>query len=91
MLRLAAADGGGADNERAIRDRFGNCFEFRGLREQRLSANGGTRLAKSPFVGTHREKMEETEVAHGAGRRANVERIARGDKNNPQAIGFGVG
>jgi hypothetical protein len=34
--------------------------------------------------------MEKAEVTHGAGRRANVERIARGDKDNPHAIGFGI-
>jgi hypothetical protein len=34
--------------------------------------------------------MEKTEVAHSASCRANVERIARGDKDNPHAIGFGI-
>jgi hypothetical protein len=90
VLRLAAADGGGANNEGAIRDGFGNCFEFRGLRKQRRSSDSGTCLAKSQFVGIHHAKMEKAEVTHGAGRRANVERIARGDKDNPHAIGFGI-
>jgi len=34
--------------------------------------------------------MEKAKVAQGAGGGTNVERIARRDKNNPQAIGFGI-
>jgi hypothetical protein len=34
--------------------------------------------------------MEETKVTHGAGGGANVKGVARGDEDNPQAIGFGI-
>jgi len=91
MLHLSRAYRCGSHNEGAIFDGLGNGLEFRGLREQRLSANGGTRLAKSQFVGIHHTKMEKAEVAHRTSGGANVERIARGDKNDSQAIGFGVG
>ncbi len=61
-----------------------------GTGKQRRGADSGTRLAKSQFVGIDDTKVEEAEVAHGAGRGTDVERIARSDKNNPQAVGFGV-
>jgi hypothetical protein len=72
MLRLATADGGGSDNERAIRDGFGDCFEFFGAGEQRLRPYGGTCFAERQFVGIHDAKMGKTEVAHGAGSSADV-------------------
>jgi hypothetical protein len=89
VLRLAAADGGGADNESAIRDGFGDGFELRGLCKQRLSADGGTRFAEGQFVGIHDAQMEEAEVAHRASGGANVERIARVDENDVQMVELG--
>jgi hypothetical protein len=35
--------------------------------------------------------MEETKVAHGASGSANVERIARLDKDDAQVVGLGEG
>lgn len=35
--------------------------------------------------------MEETEVAHGAGGRADVERVARIDEDDAQAVELGSG
>src|SRR5712692_6530152 len=90
VLRLAAANGGGSDHKRAIFYGFGEGFELLGAGQQRRGTDGGTRLAKSQFVGIHDAKMEETEVAHGASGGTDIERIARSDKNNPQAIGFGI-
>ncbi len=91
MLRLAAADGGGADNESAIRYGFGDGFELRGLRKHRRGANGGTRFAEGQFVGIHDAKMEEAKVAHGASGGADVERIARLDKDDVQVLELGEG
>ncbi len=91
VLRLAAADGGSANNEGAIRDGFGDRFEFFGAGEQWLSTNGGTRFAKGRFVGIHDAQMEEAEVAHGASGGANVERIARLDKDDAQVVELGKG
>ncbi len=90
VLRLAAADGGSANNEGAIRDGFGDRFEFFGAGEQWLSTNGGTRFAKGRFVGIHDAQMEEAEVTHGASGSTDVERIARLDEDNAQEVGFGV-
>jgi hypothetical protein len=91
VLQLPGAHGSGSDNERAIGYGIRDSFELFGLGKQRRSPNSGTRLAKSQFIGIHYAKMEEAEVAHGAGGGTDVERIARGDKHDPQAVGFGVG
>lgn len=91
VLQLAQSSGGGSHNETAIFDRFSNGLKLFGFGEQRRGADGGTRLAKCELVGVHHAKMEETEVAHGAGGSADVEGIARGDKHDPQEVGFGVG
>lgn len=91
VLQLARAYGGGSHNETAIFDRLRDGLELRSAGKQRSGAHGGTRLAKSQFVGVYHTKMEETEVAHGAGGRANVKGISRGHKNDPQMVGFAVG
>lgn len=91
VLQLAQSNGGGSHNETAIFDRFSNGLKLFGFGEQRRGADGGARLAKCELVGVHHAKMEKTEVAHGAGGSADVEGIARGDKHDPQEVGFGVG
>lgn len=91
VLGLAATDGSRSDNEGAVRDGFGDGLEFFGAGEQRRGADGGSRLAKCQLIGVHHTKMEEAKVAHGAGRRADVEGVARGDKDDTQTVGFGVG
>ena len=90
MLQLTKADGGCPHNEGAILYGFGDGSKFFGLGEQRRGADGRTRLAESEFVRVHYAKMEKAKVAHGAGGGADVERIARGDKYDPQAVRFGV-
>jgi hypothetical protein len=91
VLQLSEAHGSGSDDQRAIRYGVRNSLELLGIGEQRRSANGGTRLAKSQFVGIDNAQVKKTEVAHGAGCGADVEGIAGGDKHDPQAVGFGVG
>src|SRR5260370_28064412 len=90
VLHLTLADGGGSDDECAILDGFGEGLELFGAGEQRRGADRGTRLAKSQLVGVNHAKMEEAEVTHGARGSADIEGIARGDKNHTQAFGFGV-
>jgi hypothetical protein len=91
VLQLTEADGGGSDDECAIRYGFGDCPELFGTGEQRRGADGGTRLAKSQFIRVHHAKMEESEVAHGASGSADVEGIARTDEDDAQAVEFRVG
>src|ERR1700741_258535 len=88
VLQLTEADGGGAHDERAVPDGFGEGFELFGEGEQRRGADCRARFAECQFVGVYDTKLEEAEVAHGAGGGADVERIARGDKNDAQAIEF---
>ena len=89
VLRVAAAHGGGADDESAVRHGFGNSLELFGASEKRRGAHSGACFTKSQFVGVDDAKMEETEVAHGAGGSANVERIARVDEDDAQVIELG--
>ena len=91
VLQLTLSNGGSSDNECAIGDGFRDGFEFRGLREQGLGTDGGARFAKSQLIRVDNAKVEEAEIAHGASRCADVERIARSHKNDTQAVRISVG
>jgi len=91
MLQLPKAYGSGSHNEGAILDGFRDGLELSCSGQQRRGADGGTGLAKGQFVGIHDAQVEKAEVAHGARGGADVERVARGDKNDPQPVGFGIG
>jgi len=91
VLQLTEADGGGSDDERAVRDGFGEGLEFFGASEERRGADRGARLAERQFVGVYHTKMEESEVAHGTGGGADVEGIARTDEYDAQAVEFRMG
>jgi len=91
MLQLAEANGGGSDDEGAVCDGFAERLELFCPGEQRRGADRGTRLAKRQLIRVHHTKMEESEVAHGAGCRADVKGIARADEDDAQAVEFGVG
>jgi hypothetical protein len=86
VLRFAAAEGGGADDEGAVSEGFGKGFEFFGAGKNRGGAYGGTGFAKGKFVGVDDAKMEEAEIAHGAGCSADVERVARSDEDDAEAV-----
>ena len=88
---MTLADGGGSDDKRAVLDGIGERLEFLGTRKQQRGANGRTCLAKSQFIGVHNTEMEKAEVAHGASSGADVERVARCDKNDSKSVEFGVG
>ena len=77
LMQRAMADGGGPYHERAIGDGFGDGLELFGAGEQFGGAHSRTRLAKRWLVRVHHTQLAETEIAHGAGGRANVERITR--------------
>lgn len=79
VLQLAKADGCGSHNERAIFDGFSDGLELFGFGKQWRCANGGTSFAKSEFIRVHDTKMEEAEIAHGAGSRTDIQGIARSD------------
>ena len=81
-MRNAVADGGGADDERAVGDGFGDGGEFFGGDEDRSASDGGASLTEGGFVRLDDAHAEEAEVAHGASGRADVQRIARRDQNH---------
>src|SRR2546430_1268653 len=89
VLQLTETDGRSSDDQRAVPDGFGEGFALFGAGEQRRGADRRARLAECQFVGVYDTQMEEAEVAHRAGGGADVERIARGDKDDAQAIEFG--
>ena len=74
---MAMAGGGGSDYERAICDSFGYALEFLGAGEELRGAHCGTRFAKGNFVRVHGSQVGESEIAHSASGRAEIERIAR--------------
>src|SRR6266850_1646144 len=91
MLRVAAANGGGADDEVAVRDGFGESLELFGAGEKRRGAHSRACFTESQFVGVYDAKMKEAEVAYGTSGSADVERIARVDKDDAQVIELGMG
>ena len=88
MLELAMADGGGANDQRAVGDGIGDCLEFFRGGQQGGRADGRARLAKRGVEGVDESETLKAEVRHGARRRANVERIARGHQDDTEAVGF---
>jgi hypothetical protein len=91
VLQLALADGGGANDEAAVRDGFSHTLELLGAGEEGRGSDGGTCFAEGQVVGGYDAKVEEAEVAHGAGGGADIERVARGDEDDTQAVEFGLG
>jgi len=90
VLQFTEADGGGPHDERAVCDSLGDSLELFGTGEQRSGADCRARLAKSHLIGVQYAEMEVSEVAHGTGCGADVERIARIDEYDAQAVEFGV-
>ena len=86
VLRIAATNGGGADDEVAVRDGFGESLELFGAGEKRRSAHSRACFTESQFVGVYDAKMKEAEVANGTSGSADVERIARVDEDDAQVI-----
>ena len=60
-----------------------------GGREQIGRADGGACFAPVRGVGGDDGEPVKAEVGHGAGRRADVEGIARGDENHFEAVALG--
>ena len=88
MLRFAAAEGGGADDEGAVGNRFGDRLKLFGAGEQRRGTDGGTGFAEGQLVRIDDAKMKEAEIAHGAGGGADVERVARGNEDDAETVGL---
>ncbi|HEX2713255.1 MAG TPA: hypothetical protein VHM88_13730 [Candidatus Acidoferrales bacterium] len=89
VLWAATSEGSGAYDESTVGDGFRDGFEFFSASEKGRSSDGGTSFAESKFVGIDDAEVGETEVAHGAAGGANVERVARGNKNDTETVELG--
>jgi len=87
----AAIEGAGAEDEGAVGDGFGEGFVDAGVAEQIGCADGG--FGFHPVLGEGGDDGEvmEAEVGHGSGGGADVEGVARGDEDDVEAVGLGLG
>ena len=88
MLQIAMSDGGGSDYKRTIGHRFGHSFEFFSTGQHGSGTHSGTCALKGHVVGIDHSQMVKSEIAHRPGGGANVERIARVNKNDAQTVEF---
>jgi hypothetical protein len=89
VLKIAVSDGGGTDNQRAIGNSLGNGLEFlRVGKNVSRGAHGRAGAFKGYVIGIYDAEVKESEVAHGAGGRADVQRIARVDEDDSQTVKF---
>jgi hypothetical protein len=88
MLQIAMTHSGGAHHERAFGHSVPDGSEFLGTGQNRSATHGGARLAKGALERVDNPQVRAPEIAHGAGGRANVERISRRNENDAQAIEF---
>ena len=89
VLKIAVSDGGGTDDERAIGDGLGDRSEFLCVGEDiGCCAHGRASAFKGDVIGIDDTQVKESEIAHGASGRADVQGIARVDQDDAQAIEF---
>ena len=84
QVQFAMADGGGADDQRAIGDGFAESLIDLGGVENFLRADGGARSLEGDVVGMHEAEVRETKIADRACGSADVERIARIDEDDSE-------
>lgn len=86
LFGLAVSKSAGAENEHAFADRVGDgCLYLRVLQDCG-GPDGGLRFVPVRFIGGDDGETTETEVCHGSRHRADVERIARGDEHDGDAV-----
>ncbi len=88
LFRLPVTARGGADDECAVGHRLRDTVECFGASQQPGCAYRRPRLAERQFVRLHQAQVTESEIAHGSGGRADVQRIARGYQHYAQAVEF---
>src|SRR4029077_7013404 len=71
MVQGPMADGCSAYDQRAIGHGFGDALELFGALEHIGCADSRARLSKRRLIGIHDAQMAESEIAHGAGGRAD--------------------
>lgn len=88
VLQIAVADGGSADDERAIGNGIGHAGKNFRVLENCRGSDGGARFAKRRLVWIDDAQMSAAKIAHRARGCANVEWIARRDEDDAQAVEF---
>lgn len=91
MLEFPVFGRGGADHERAVSDGFGDGREFFGVLEKVGSADCAHGLPKSWREGIDDAQLRYSEIAHGAGRRTDIERVTGGDEHHAQTVEIAFG
>ena len=86
VLRLAVAEGGGSDDQGAVGDGISYRGEFFALLHDGGGTDGRAGFAECEFVGFDDAEVEESEVAHGAGGGAKIERIAGADEDDAEVL-----
>ena len=86
LFRFAVGECAGAENEGGVADGFGEGGGFTRVGEEFGSADGGAGFAPVGLVRRDDGEVRETEVSHGTGDCADVERVARGDEDDGDAI-----
>ncbi len=84
MLQFAMANGSGADHQAAIARGVCDRVVFFGSGKERRCADGGYRFPEGFFVRHNHAKMQRAEIAHGASRCADIQRIARTHQHDSQ-------
>jgi hypothetical protein len=82
MIELSLACGGSSYNERTVGYSLSDAFVFLSVLQQSSRPHGGFRFTESQGVWIHHPQTPEAKIAHGPRNRANIQRIACGDKNN---------
>ena len=86
MLQFPARRCRCAHHQRAIRYRFRDAAELLRIGQQRGCADSGACFPKGGLIGINDAQMQKSEIAHGPRGGADIERIARGDKDYTQMI-----
>lgn len=87
LLGFAVGEGSGADDKGTVCNGLSEGACLYCVLEQVLCADRGQGFAPVGFVGRDDGELMETEVGHGTRGRADVERIARGDKDDADGMG----
>ena len=88
MVPFSLAQSCGSNDERAIRNCIRHTLKFLRMFEHRRGTHGRAGLTKGQLIRIHNPQSQETEVTHGASGRPKIERIACGDQDHTQIVGF---
>jgi hypothetical protein len=84
MLQISRIGDGGSYHQFAIRHRLGHSVVLLRLCQEIGGSDRRPRLSKSPLIRIHHAQWRNTEIAHGSGRRAYVQRISGCNQHHPQ-------